>query len=207
MTLFLVAAVPLGAGALRLGRRPPAAGLARLGGLIGAAGGALWMLAWWLVADEWSENPWVFVCFIAAGALALGVVGLASAGRPGRLGWAGLVPAFLGAVALGLALVLSEWFEWEAGWLLMMIGLLGHTLGLTIFGLANLKKRLLPRFRALPLFVGAFGGPVPLLASALAGDNADWPLVLMVAMLGLGWMALGFSVWAPARPGSAEELA
>jgi len=116
-----------------------------------------------------------------------------------------LAGAVLGVVALGVAFV-SEWFEWDAGWFLLILGLLIHTLGLVLFGLANLRARLLPRLNWLPLAAGLIGGPIPLVVAFWIAPDTDWPLWLMVGGLGLGWIALGALTWLAARRSAPESV-
>jgi len=189
--------LPLAAATVRLWLGAPRSWLARLGGLAGILGGLIWIVVWPLTNGEASDR-WSFLYLIATAVLAVGVVGLAALGRPGWLGWAGLAGAFAGSLALGSAFGQS-WFEWEGGWFLLILGLLAHTVGLALFGLANLKARLLPRFNFLPLIVGLISGPLPLFVVFLLAPNADWPLVFLVGGLGLGWMALGTLTFLTAR--------
>ncbi len=184
-------ALPLTFGAARWWPRVPARTLARLGGLSGVLGGATWLATWWFTQESWSNPIGVWLLLAATAALALGVVGLAFAGRPGWLGWVGLAPSFLGAIATGSAFILSEWFHLEEGWGVMLIGLMSHTIGLTLFGLANLRARVLPRLNFLPLVIGPISGPVPLAASMLLEGEPEWPFMLVIFGLGLGWVALG----------------
>jgi hypothetical protein len=168
-----------------------------VGGLAAILGGLVWLVIWPLTNGE-AADRWSFLYLITTALLAVGVVGLAALSRPGWLAWAGLTGAFVGILALGLGFGVS-WFGWEEGWFLLILGLFAHTVGLALFGLANLKARLLPRLNFLPFVVGIIGGPLPLFASFVIAPSADWPLVFLVGGLGLGWMALGALTFFSAR--------
>jgi len=200
LALVLMIVAPLGFGALRWRGSAMRLTLARGGGLAGIAGGGLWLLMWSLIRDDGSNPAGVWLSIVATAAMAVGVVGLACAGKPGWLGWVGLAPAFLGAILLGLAFIASEWLGMDEGWALMMIGLMSHTIGLSLFGLANIKARVLPRFNFLPLVVGLLSGPLPLAASFGLAEDAEWPFALLIFALGLGWVALGLLLLFMSKP-------
>ncbi len=189
LALLAVVGLPLGTVGWRFWPGVSRQFLARLGGLAGVLGGLSWLAVWSLSSGD-GQDQWSFLLVFATTLIGVGAVGLSTLGRLGRLGGVGLAGAVLGIVAIGIAFV-SEWFAWEAGWYLLILGLLVHTVGLMLFGLANLKTRLLPHLNFLPLIIGPLGGPLPLVASFWLAPNTDWPLWLMVICLGLGWMALG----------------
>ena len=97
----------------------------------------------------------------------------------------------LGAISLALGSLVSEWFGNDAGWGLMILGILAQSAGLFLFGLANLKGRVLRRWNALPLVVGLFGGLVPLALSFLMPESSDLPFALLIGALGGGWVLMG----------------
>jgi hypothetical protein len=111
--------------------------------------------------------------------------------RSGAFGLIGLRLSILGAIALALGAIVSEWFRNDAGWGLIMLGLLAYTIGMFLFGLANLKARVLVRLNALPLVVSLFGMPVPIALSFFVSDSSDLPWQMMLAALGGGWLLLG----------------
>jgi predicted amidohydrolase YtcJ len=190
LMLALAGVLPLAAGlGLALARAKPV--LARLGGAAGVVGGALWL--WVFVWGMRSSETSGLVTWATAGAgtlLALASVGLAGVERPTRLGAMGLALAWLSLIVIAAGVILSDWFQQEEAWLMFFFGVLGHAVGLTVFGLANwLARRRQPR-QWLPLAMGALGGLVPVVAS-MAANGAEWPLLLVGYGLGLGWVLLG----------------
>jgi len=203
--LLILLVVPLGFGAARVRLGAGRAWLVRVGGLAGIVAGAVWPLAAWLTEGDGNEQ-WAFLYLIAGVAMALAVVGLAALGRPGRLQWVGLAAAFAGALSAGAGYLTLVWFAWDYGWLAWIGGVMAHTLGLALFGLANLRARWLPRLNALPLVVGVISGPVPIVASNLV-RGSDWPFLMVVAGLGLGWLAMGaLTLAAASAPTTARRL-
>jgi hypothetical protein len=164
-----------------------------------AGGGAwLWAFAWGMRSSEASG----LVTWAVAGAgilLALASVGLASAERPTRLGAVGLALAWLSLIVVAAGAILSDWFQREEAWPMFFFGVLGHALGLTLFGLGNwlAKRRHLRHW--LPLAMGGLGGLVPVVGS-MAANGAEWPVLLVGYGLGLGWMLLGVLTVGGRRP-------
>jgi len=181
---------------------PPAAMLARrrhpqpirlLGGLTGLVGGLAWVFN--LNQQAWLDDSAFFILILLpAFFFSLAAAGLAAVSPPGRLSGFGLWLSVLGAGAMSVAGVLSDWFRIDAGWFLLMIGILSHTIGLLLFGIANLRTRALPRWNGLPLLIGLFGGLVPIVAGILLGENSDWPLMMLFGVLGGGWGLLAWQL-------------
>ena len=186
LTAILIVLVPLGLG---LWGGHGRAFNALVGGVAGAIGGVLWIAAWWWSQGDWSGGEWLLI-FVPA-LFALGVVGLLSIGRHTWLTRLSLIVTGLGAIAVAEGALASAWFKYDAGWMVMILGLLSHTVGLALFGLANLKTRIWPRLNAVPLIVGLFGGPVPFGLSFLLPQGTEWPLWMLVFVLGGGWLVMG----------------
>ena len=200
LVLGLVIVLPLGAGfGLRSLRVRP--WRVRVGGVAAVLGGALWTWMWvWGSQSTTNDPTWIG---LGAGLLlALAVMGLAGAQRPTRFGWLGLVLAGLGPLAVAAGLLLSSWFQWDAGWLGLIIGLLSHVIGLTLIGLANLLAQRRSFLSLWPLAMGVLGGLLPVALSFANNSNADWPALIMAYGLGGGWVLLGLALWrtAPAAP-------
>ena len=123
--------------------------------------------------------------------MALGVAGLASLWRGCLLGSLALWLSIIGANTLAQGILVSEWFRSNAGWGMLFLGSLAHTIGLFLFGLVNLKGRVLHRWNALPLVVGLFGGLVPFALSFFIPEQSDLPWWMLLAVLGVGWLLLG----------------
>ncbi|HUF39733.1 MAG TPA: amidohydrolase family protein [Anaerolineales bacterium] len=160
-----------------------------LGGLAGLIGGLVWVFV--LIQQEWLEDSASFLLMmLPAFFFSLAAAGLAAVSPPGRLSGFGLWLSVLGACAIAVAGVLSEWFRLDAVWILFIIGILSHTIGLLLFGIANLRARALPRWNGLPLLIGLFGGPVPFIAGTFLGENSDWPFLMLIGVLGGGWILM-----------------
>lgn len=200
LSAILIAVLPLGLG---LWNRRGRALTAVVGGMAGAIGGVLWIAAGWWSQNDWAEGGWLLI--FAPTLFALGVVGLLSTGRHTWLTRLSLIAAGLGSLAIAEGALASAWFNFDDGWAVMMLGLLGHTVALALFGLANLKTRFWRRLNALPLIVGLFGGPVPLGLSFLAPEGSEWPLWMLILVLGVGWLVMG-ALSLIARPNLPIEL-
>jgi hypothetical protein len=70
----------------------------------------------------------------------------------------------------------------------MIIGILSHVIGLTLFGVANLRRRVLRRWNGLPILMGLFGGVIPVGSSLGLGYESDLPLYHLLGGLGGGWI-------------------
>ncbi len=198
LSAILIAVLPLGLGLWGWRGRPLTA---VIGGIAGAVGGVLLVAARLWSQNDWSEGDWLLI-FVPA-LFALGVAGLLSVGRHNWLTRLTLIFAGLGGLAIGEGALASAWLKFDEGWAVMMLGLLSHTVGLALFGLANLKARVWPRFNFLPLVVGLFGGPVPVGLSFLLPEGNEWPLWILILALGSGWLVMG-GLLLVARPASQE---
>jgi hypothetical protein len=202
--ILALVVVPLGLGTARVWPSVSRATVARVGGWAGLLGSFVWVAAWGLTSGE-ANSPWMFLILPATGLLAIGVVGLSALGRQTWLDWLGLGLAFLGMLAIGLSFSLGGWFDREEAWMLLVVGLLGHALGLLLSGLVNLKARRLPRLNWLPIVMGLLGGPGPLIAGWLFMEE-DLGLYLFLGSYGLGWLVLGaLMLWAASSKRSATE--
>jgi predicted amidohydrolase YtcJ len=186
LAVLLIILLPLG---VMLLRRRRAAMVRRIGGLTGIAGGAIWLSN--MLSPEWSDEGTIFLFILPAFLMALGIAGLAALWRGRAFGAFALWVSMLGAISLAQGSIASEWFRNDAGWLLIVLGVLAHTIGLFLFGLVNLKGRVLPRLNALPLIVGLFGGPVPVVLSNFTSESSDLPWLMLLGVLGAGWVLLG----------------
>jgi hypothetical protein len=74
---------------------------------------------------------------------------------------------------------------------MFLLGLLIQSLGLFLFGIANLRRRIFPRWNAIPLLAGLIGGLAQVALSFILPENSDLPFTLMVIGLGFGWVMMG----------------
>ena len=82
------------------------------------------------------------------------------------------------------------WIGSEIGWMLFLLGFLILSIGLVLFGVAAIRANELPRWRALPLMVGAAG-----LTAFLLGPFVVAAADLLLTLIGIGWILLGYVLW------------
>ena len=80
-----------------------------------------------------------------------------------------------------------------------MLGMLAHMIGLTMFGLANIRGRVFPRGNALPLVMGLLTGLIPLGLSFALPYESELPLIMIIVGLGVGWLLMGILLLAARR--------
>jgi len=166
--------------------------LALLGGVSGIIGGALWVWVWAIrirMTDSIDLVIWPLI--ISGILLAIATVGSAYGERLSRLGWFGMVTAWIGILTLSESFLLTSWFRLEAAWLLIWVGLLGHAIGLILLGVANVQARRLKPLNLLPLAIGLLGVVLPF-AFSFVTEGFNWPLIVMGCVLGFGWILTGF---------------
>jgi hypothetical protein len=199
--------------------------LIRRGGPASSLGGALYFIAFgaaYLIYSVFAEQAkdtffgqHAFIRMVDApmfALLALGAVGifLRQKDRLGKVGKAGFFLTFLGfglSVVGGLTIVvvgLAVSDEATLGILDVLAHPAAHVLyavGSLLFGIATYRTRVLPRGGALLMAVG----PIWLFASFMAGlGGTVLPIVVPVAVTALGWMWLGYALFAETREPSAE---
>jgi len=207
LVALLLVILPVGAMLLR---RRRAVMVRRIGGWAGIVGGATWIYG--LILSEWSDDEFVFVFMLLPFLMALGTAGLAAlwpaTTQPSHtFGRFALWFSMFGAISLSLGSVVSEWFDNDAGWGLLLVGLLAHAIGLFLFGLVNLKSRVLSRWNALPVMVGLFSVLVPLVLSILLPESSNLPFELLFGILGGGWVLLGGLLLRSQTPEERTDLA
>jgi hypothetical protein len=141
-------------------------------------------------------QPTIWLSFL------IGVMGVNAilAERAKQLGKIGFITS-----ALGYGLAAVNWILQDAnlvygGFLLSLLAILIQTVGMTLFGLALMRAKALPRWNGLPLLIGLL-----LLATGVfqsfVSDTSDgslvWSLIYISASVpySLCWMLLGYSVW------------
>ncbi len=137
--------------------------------------------------------------------LAVGVAGLVilarNTGRFGKMGKTGVVIGAAGVALLLIATLIQVIFFggddfplWPA---FVIPGLLAIAAGLVFLGVAILRSRVLPRWTAALLIIGAL---------AMLGANEQTSRVLLTIPLGVAWVAVGYVLWS-GRQESAEQAA
>jgi hypothetical protein len=181
----------------------------RWSGLAALLGGLVWTISW-LLNSQTAEGNQTALRFTEGHLRAMlnlplllllaGLVGLYRlyAGRCGKLGTLGF-----GLTLLGMALLLAgNVMEFgllgdptdDRGWVLVVLSFLVIPVGMLLFGIAVRRASVLPLLVGLAL-VGAIGIAVAEMQACGCG-RADRGLGVWLFAFGLGWMALGFSLWA-----------
>lgn len=193
--------------------------LVRWSGLAAMLGGALWITGAVIhaskprgcVAEECAFRPMResgaldgILMLLSLLLFAVGVMGLVilarSTGRFGKMGKAGVV---IGAAGVALLVIVSliQSVVFGGDFLLMpyfvIPGLLAMVIGLMLLGVAILRSRVLPRWAAALLIIGAL---------AMLASNEQTSRVLLVIPLGVAWVAVGYVLWSGRRV-SAEPAA
>jgi hypothetical protein len=140
-------------------------------------------------------------------ALALGVVGcyLVYAKRTNLLGKLGLILLAVGGVLLALGHISFTSFvpEDSPTFLLVIFGVLLMVLGLTLFGLVNLRSKALQSWQLLPLITGLLG----FAAFVLFGNDQNPAVFLaMRTLFGVGLALLAIVMWQDARDATSTNL-
>ncbi len=187
----------------------------RWSGLAALLGGLVWTISW-LLNSQTAEGNRAVLGFTEGNLRAMlnlplllllaGLVGLyrLHAGRCGKLGVLGF-----GLTLLGMALLLvGNVTEYGLlgdptdgrGWALIGFSFLVIPVGMLLFGIAVIRADVLPRWsRVLPLLVGlALVGAIGIALvemQACGCGRADRGLGVWLFAFGLGWMALGYSLW------------
>lgn len=185
--------------------------LIRWSGLAAMLGGVLWMIGAVIhaskprgcVAEECAFRPMresgaldgilmlLSLLLFAVGAAGL-VILARSAGRFGKTGKAGAVIGAAGAALLVVA-SLIQFIFFGGDFLLMptfvIPGLLALVIGFVLLGVAILRSRVLPRWAAALLIIGAL---------VMLGSNEQTARVLLTIPLGVAWVATGYVLWSGA---------
>jgi predicted amidohydrolase YtcJ len=162
----------------------------RFGWAAGIAGGLCWIAALWFDLETSPGAGWLIL--LAVLLLSTFIANILVRLNLDRFMRASLTLAGLGFVSMGEGFILSAWFQNDLGWPLWMLGLLVQSPGLLLFGIANLKRRVLPRWNFAPLILGGSG-----LGSLLLGitqlSSSDLPLRAFVISISCGWILMGIS--------------
>jgi predicted amidohydrolase YtcJ len=201
LAALLVVLVPVGAMLLR---RRQATLVRRVGGWAGIASGTILLAA--LFLSEPADDSAFIVLLLLFFPIALGVAGLAALWRGGIFGTFALWFSLLGAIVVVLGGIMLEWFDNESAWWLFLVGGPAYAIGLSLFGLANLKGRVLTRLNALPLAVGLFGGIAPVALGFLLPESSDFPWQMILGVLGSGWLLLGVLLLRSQAPDERSDL-
>jgi hypothetical protein len=182
--------------------------IARLGGLAAVVGGLLWSAKSFY--DRNDAPPWptdltddlffvVLLLFLA------GLVGLYARLR-GRLreweavsllGFVAIISGLIASIVGQLTMVFEVGPSWWFGisWWMFVFGFFVASLGLVFFGNSVVQSRALPRWRGLPLVIGALGLVLILVGDPPNSDLGIYPSLAVWMLYGLGWAVLGYVLW------------
>jgi len=187
-------------------RRRYASHMQPISGFSGILAGAIWLaLLFMSFFPLWNEDTSMLLLTLPAFLMAVGTTGIAALWRRGWFGTLALWLALLGAIAFSESSVVSGWFRNDLGWGLFILGLLGHAIGLILFGSVNLRGRVFPRWNALPLIVGLLV-LLPLASSSMLPESSDWPIRMLLGVLGGGWLVIGWLTIQAPRDSSHEQM-
>ena len=190
----------------------------RWSGLAAMFGGVLWTLSWILVSFTedgtrsvlgLSERGWRTVLLNPAMLLFMaGLVGFHAkqAGRPGKLGKAGVAVCLISVGAMLVGNMVEFWVSelfygtQQPGWAIMGIGFMLLPVGFLLLGVATFKAKVFSGWRrAVPL---GFGLTLVLLilimmsVMLLTGSQTQEDLLsVMLLSIAVGWTALGYALW------------
>ncbi len=194
--------------------------LIRWGGLAAMVGGALWVIGTLIhaskprgcIAEECAfrnmrESGALdgILTLLSVLLLAVGAAGLVTLvrryGRFGRAGKAGVLIGAAGAALLAIA-TLAQAIFFGGDFALMpyvvVPGLLALVVGFLLLGISILRARVLPRWAAALVIVGA-------LSMLLA--NEQTARVLLMIPFGVAWVAVGYALWSGAGAPSGQPAA
>jgi len=130
----------------------------------------------------------------------VGVAALYSRYGPvsGRLGRAGLGAAFVGVLLLAAGHSFTFTTQVDL-FMLVFLGALALMLGPLLFGIAALRRGVLPRYwRVLPLATGLMGFSWLFFGSSDTGE-LTFSFMFFRTLFAVGWMLLGYVLWSDAR--------
>ncbi len=182
--------------------------LIRWSGLAAMLGGVLWMIGAVIhaskprgcIAEECAFRPMResgaldgILMLLSLLLFAVGVAGLVTlVRRSGRFGKAGKAGGLIGAAGVALLVIASliQSVVFGGDFLLMpyfvIPGLLATVVGLVLLGVAILQSRVLPRWTAALLIIGAL---------AMLASNEQTARVLLTIPIGVAWVAVGYALW------------
>jgi hypothetical protein len=202
----------------------PGSRFTRLGGFGAVAGGALWVASFG-VAQAISPQ----FTFLLVGPVLLMLLGLAGlqarhATGSGRLGKAGFGVTLIGLVLLaygsvGEATISGSISGHEFG-PIVFAGLAAGSLvlgaGAVLTALSVIVANVMPRLSPIPLLIGATGVAAAgglALGRQIVGGSGDifplpvGPLAALWAVFGVGWLWLGYLLWAERTPAAERARA
>lgn len=173
----------------------------RFAGIAAITGGLLFFvigLYSTMTGIELEESLWRFVLPFTPLLMAVGAGGLYSLATQNRGARIGAALTAIAALVMFAGFALMGWLDSEVGWSLFASGFLGIPIGLAVFGIFNLRGRVLPRGNGLPLLIGLVGAAGFLweMGEDVRGipweQQSDVGFILAIIAVGLGWTVLGW---------------
>ena len=120
----------------------------------------------------------------------------------GRLGKTGLGTAVVGVLLLAVAHPLAFMTDVDLfgvdPFMLVALGALALIFGPLLFGIAALRREVLPRYwRVLPLFTGLIGFTWFFFTNETG--QLTFPFMFFRTLFAIGWMGLGYVLWSDRR--------
>lgn len=131
-----------------------------------------------------------------------GCIGLAAyAGPISRAGAWMAVAACAGVTVSAVAILLLGAQHDDQWWRFILLAYPALTAAVVIYGIAELREKRLPRWNAAPLIAGVLFASGLLISSVGYGGVAEpfgvWINVILWALMGLGWVVLGYAMLPP----------
>jgi hypothetical protein len=170
-----------------------------IAGPLAALGGLLWTLlhAWLMASPQETvsamQRPAIALVGAAVLFMALGWLSIYRRTRPEILGTLPAMVGFVGTLLVAIGFLISAAApDVLAASAAVFAGQLLTAVALVTFGVTTLMKRFLPRANFLPLLMALVYIP-----SAILNEEALSPVVITALAIGygLGWVALGLTVW------------
>ena len=179
--------------------------IARLGAVAAALGGLLWAAKAFYDRNEappWPTDVTDTLFFVILLLFLSGLIGLYARCRgrfgewegPSLVGFVGLIGAIVGQLTMVLEIGPLWWLE--ISWWMFVFGYFVMNLSLLFLGNSAIQSKVLPRWRALPLMIGALGILLILISDPPNSPLGVYPSSALWMMYGLLWTALGYILWA-----------
>ncbi len=180
----------------------------RLGGVAAALGGLLWAAKAFYDRNDappWPTDATDTLFFLIPLLFLLGLTGLYVQCRGRMREWEALSSAAFGGVVIGavgsvfggLSALLGVGPLWwaEISWWMFGFGFFLMHLGLLFLGNSIVQTGTLPRWRALPLLIGALGILLILVSDPPNSPLGVYPSLVLWMLYGFAWAALGYALW------------
>jgi len=107
----------------------------------------------------------------------------------------------LGAAIMAVGFGLMTWLDNDNGWALMFVGMILHPIGILIFGIANWRAKIFPRWNRAPLLFGITTAflilffPLMDQLALFTERQSEKLFAFYLVLLAVGWIALGINMF------------